>query len=66
MKTPKYAIAPEGCATYLTPNKKYEIYDYYPIEKIGSSFRIIDDEDDELICVEIEDGHINFKDWTLE
>jgi len=44
MKAPKYVIAPEGCSSYLTPGKQYEVLDFRPDEAYGGYFNAATDD----------------------
>ena len=60
MKNPKFAIAPEGCASYLTPGKKYEISNFN-----GDSFETTSNSGGHLYTLIIGSAHLNGKNWIL-
>jgi len=60
-KNPKFAIAPKGEYTDITPNKKYEILKWDDSEY----FYIFDDTAYTLFCSTKMCAHLNFKNWIL-
>ena len=68
MKTPKYVIAPEGCAKYLTPEKGYivEEFDVLPGEDIyDCGFTITDDMGERVYSTLRKSAHLNGGDWII-
>jgi len=59
---PTYAIPPEGCASYLTAGKRYEVLR----EETIRGFYITDNDGDELCCLWDHCGHLDGGDWTRE
>jgi hypothetical protein len=67
MKEPLKVQAPEGCDSYLTAGKIYDVVGYW--EKLnraqGHGFNIIDDEGYEISCREKNCAHIDGKNWII-
>jgi len=59
---PTYAIPPEGCASYLTAGKRYEVLR----EETIRGFYITDNDGDEIYCLWDGCGHLDGGDWTRE
>lgn len=57
----KYAIAPEGCASYLTAGKRYEVRYEYP-----TWCDIVDDEGDFINCNKVGCSFLDGQDWDFE
>lgn len=57
-----YAIAPDGCAPYLTPGEKYEILRF----DSDGDFYIFDDEGEELLCLRHNCSHAGRENWILK
>jgi hypothetical protein len=62
LKIGDIAIATEGCASYLTPNKEYKIK---KVNKFGS-FHILDDEKELITCLQKYCAHLNLQDWNFK
>ena len=66
-KRPKRVKAPEGCESYLTAGKIYDVlgfwYDWE--ESFGYSFTILNDEGYIAECLEKNCDHLNGKDWII-
>jgi hypothetical protein len=61
---PKYVIAPEGCKSWLTPGKKYEVLDWEtPNKRFGGFFRTTADNGENIYTSLRENGHLNGGDW---
>ena len=65
MKTPRYVIAPEGCAEYLTPGKRYEARYFSSSKEIGSFFYYTDDYDSFRSARLRQCSHLNGGDWII-
>jgi hypothetical protein len=52
-------IAPDGCASWLTPGKEYTVVQVYG----NKQFSIRDDDDNLIYTNEIASAHLNRKDW---
>lgn len=65
MKAPKYVIAPEGCADYLTPGMGYEIRDFRVDNTYGGSFHITDDHGGNRFCLLKECATLNDGNWII-
>lgn len=67
MKIPKYVIAPDGCASYLTPGKKYCVSDWR--EDKGTyhmaRFRIWSDDGQGECCVLVDCHNLNGGNWII-
>lgn len=61
MKTPKYVIAPEGCCSWLTPGRLYEIIDW-PYENL---FTIVSDSEIRCFCQIYGCAHLNGGNWIV-
>ena len=57
-------IAPEGCESYLTPQKEYKVLCY--VGTPGFGFSIIDDEGDIITCCINRCSHLFFKNWIIK
>lgn len=57
---PTYAIPPEGCASYLTAGKRYEV-----LREGMGGFYIRDNDGDEICCLWRNCPHLD-GDWTRE
>lgn len=60
LKIDDFVIAPKGCATYLTPGKKY-----FVIDVNDDTFSIIDDLGFILWCQMQNSLHLNGQDWKV-
>ncbi len=58
---PTIAIPPEGCESYLTAGKKYQM-----TRIIDTGFNVIDDTGVRIFCSYTESAHLNGKDWILK
>ena len=59
---PTIAIPPQGCESYLTAGKEYQIVEW----KDESHFIFKCDIDDDLVYTRVNgSAHLNFKDWIL-
>lgn len=58
---PTIAIPPEGCESYLTAGKEYEIIDF-----AEGVFFVIDDSDFKIMSCSKCSAHLNGKDWILK
>jgi hypothetical protein len=65
MKAPKYVIAPEGCADYLTAGKRYEVLDWAHSTRFGGCFDIIGDDGKRYWAALRECANINGGDWII-
>jgi len=65
MKVGDYVKAPEGCETYLTAGKKYEVLytDGRYLSKYGFEFHIKNDYGSKILCRESNCFHLNGGDW---
>jgi hypothetical protein len=62
MKTPRYVIAPEGCAKYLTPGKRYAVA---CADDDPAFFALLDDEGDPIRS-SFKNAHVlNGGDWII-
>jgi hypothetical protein len=60
-KAPEYVIAPEGCADYLTPGKRYAVRNWS-----GGVFNMTDDRGREINCFFPKSAHVlNGGDWII-
>lgn len=59
---PTIAIPPEGCESYLTAGKEYEIVEW----RSSTAFMIISDYGVSMYCSMKESEHLNGKDWILK
>jgi len=64
MLKPKKVQAPEGCESYLTAGKIYDVVNCYASES-GYFFNIIDDDGDTLICSGSQCPHLNGGNWII-
>lgn len=64
---PKIVKAPEGCESYLTPGKEYEVllHNNFMKKKSGYGFNIISDEGYEIFTSHKGSGHLNGQDWII-
>lgn len=65
MKAPTHVIAPEGCAGYLTPNKRYAVRDWEPSAHHGGFFHITRDDGTEMFTRLFESYQLGFQDWII-
>jgi len=63
MKAPKYVVAPEGCGSYLTPGKRYEVQDFFTKDTCGGSFWITGDNGNYFLCLLVDCPHLNGGNW---
>lgn len=61
---PKYVIAPQGCESYLTPGKRYEVY-YWDVSRHCPSFDITADNGRDAFCILVGCPHLNGGDWII-
>jgi hypothetical protein len=52
-------IAPDGCASWLTPGKEYKVVQVYG----NKQFSIRDDDDNLIYTNEIASAHLNRRNW---
>lgn len=64
-KAPKYVIAPEGCADYLTPGKRYQAIRPIPDSECGFFFCILNDGNLITSCSLYRCLHLNGGDWII-
>ena len=62
LKVGDIAIAPEGCKTWFTPNKEYQIEIVYQ----SGSFQVIADNKRLSFCLQTNCNHLNGQDWTFK
>ena len=62
---PKIVVAPEGCESYLTAGKEYDVFIH---EYTGTQyyFEIIDDKGHVICCLENNDGHAGYNNWIIK
>jgi hypothetical protein len=68
MTKPTKVQAPEGCSSYLTAGRIYDIGGFWRTKsKISGryGFRIVDDEGEEIHCREQACPHLNGGDWII-
>jgi hypothetical protein len=67
MKKPTKVQAPEGCESYLTAGKIYDVVscDRYPYPQWGYGFYIINDMGTESACLQFECPHLNGGNWII-
>jgi hypothetical protein len=67
-KRPKRVQAPEGCASYLTAGKIYDVVGFWSEncgKPLGYRFTILDDLGNKQMCLERICCHLNGKDWII-
>lgn len=67
-KPPKVVVAPEGCNSYLTAGKEYEVvrlWDEWD-DKYGYGFVIKNDDGDERDCIENECSYLGRLNWIIK
>lgn len=57
-----YVIAPEGCESYFTPSKKYDIME---ISYVSNTFLLKDNNGENKHCRIAKCAHLNGKDWII-
>lgn len=65
---PKIVKAPEGCESYLTPGKEYEIVKLLPnsyCEELGYGFLVRSDDGGLANCIEKLCAHLMGQDWII-
>jgi len=64
---PKKVQAPEGCASYLTAGKVYDVVscDPYSSKQCGYGFIILNDYGNEIYCVERQCFRLNGGNWII-
>lgn len=61
-----YVIAPEGCESYLTPWKSYEVLLIHVAAGLfGDEFKIVNDNGDWSYCRQLKCLHLKGKDWLI-
>jgi hypothetical protein len=67
MKKPKKVQAPEGCESFLTAGKVYDVVscDRYPSEEYGYGFTIFSDMGNEIYCLERKCACLNDGNWII-
>ena len=67
MKKPKKVQAPEGCQSYLTAGKVYDVVscDQSASEEYGYGFSILTDMGTKAHCIERKCAHLNGCDWIV-
>jgi len=64
---PKKVQAPQGCESYLTAGKVYDVVscDPYSSKQCGYGFSILNDMGNKAHCLERKCGHLNGVDWIV-
>lgn len=67
-KPPKVVVAPEGCATYFTEGKEYNVIKIWDAwdEWHGYGFWIYDDNGNKRRCIEMNSAQLNFGNWIIK
>jgi hypothetical protein len=66
-KRPKRVQAPEGCKSWLTPGKIYDVIGFWVDwdDEYGHYFNIIDEKGREIDCSEKKCPNLYGKDWII-
>lgn len=59
-------IAPKGCGIYVTAGKEYEVFNVEKTSKGRYYFNIIDDTNDQAICLLNRCTYLNHKNWIIK
>lgn len=65
-RKPKKVKAPEGCESYLTAGKEYDVNSVAGMTKHnGYELYVAISEDEEIYAVQFNTSHLNGKDWIV-
>lgn len=65
MSKPEYVIAPEGCQSYLTPGKRYEVSNFCANDAYRGTINIAADNGSDIFCLLEKCPHLNNGDWII-